>query len=213
MEIENNGSEAGRTTRRCLNAGHGAGTYANIETGPIGTGRDQGRVIYKPASEAPVGDHAILDRGRSGVHRHMEPSGNRTDVRVERDRRPGDDSRQPSEVEGSACPGDPDLGDGQGNSTSPGSRRPKRSSTGSPAIRPAAVTPTRSSSATSDYTREDPIDVFIAADYDNLIETYVGPDAYSFVFGGGVGLPRPRPGAGPAWPLRRPVRPVAHQRG
>ncbi|MEJ7702949.1 MAG: hypothetical protein WKF47_04520 [Geodermatophilaceae bacterium] len=40
----------------------GAGTYAYIETGTIGTDAIKVGVIYKPALATPLGDEAILDK-------------------------------------------------------------------------------------------------------------------------------------------------------
>ncbi len=61
-EIENNpGDVPTADLVSGLNAVSGAGTYAYIETGAIGTDAIRVALIYKLASVTPVGDYAILD--------------------------------------------------------------------------------------------------------------------------------------------------------
>lgn len=61
IEIENNGDEAVATLVQALNDKVGAGTYAYIPTGKIGTDAITTALIYKPAAVTPVGDFAVLD--------------------------------------------------------------------------------------------------------------------------------------------------------
>ncbi|HYI65339.1 MAG TPA: ExeM/NucH family extracellular endonuclease [Candidatus Limnocylindrales bacterium] len=64
MEIENDGADdapAIETLVDGLNEAVGAGTYAYIETGDIGTDEIAVAIIYQPAEVTPLGDHAILD--------------------------------------------------------------------------------------------------------------------------------------------------------
>ena len=128
-----------------LNAASGAGTYAYINTGVIGTDEIKVAFVYKPATVTPVGDHAILD---SSVDPRFIDTLNRPALaqtfQVERERGRVHRGRQPPEVEGLGLQrrGDPDTGDGSGNCNVTRTPRPRRSSTGSRPIRPAAVTTT-----------------------------------------------------------------------
>ena len=64
MEIENDGGEANpaiETLVDGLNETVGAGTYAYVETGDIGTDVIAVALIYQPDAVSPVGDFAILD--------------------------------------------------------------------------------------------------------------------------------------------------------
>ena len=145
--------------------------------------------IYQPAKATPVGDHAILDSdvdprfidtlNRPAIAQTFESSatGGQATIVVNHLKSKGSPVRV-TRISGMA----------RATATSLVSRRPKRWSSW------IASDPTGSGDADAmvigdlnSYTREDPIDVFIGADYDNLIETYVGPDAYSFVFGGESG--------------------------
>jgi predicted extracellular nuclease len=189
MEIENNDSASVESIVDGLNAELGAGTYAYIDTGTIGTDAIKVAFIYQPAKATPVGDHAILDSdvdprfidtlNRPAIAQTFESAatGGQATIIVNH-----------LKSKGSACAGDPDLGDGQGNCNL------TRLAAAEALVDWIASDPTGSGDADAivigdlnSYTREDPIDVFIGADYDNLIETYVGPDAYSFVFGGESG--------------------------
>ena len=124
----------------------GAGTYAYINTGMIGTDAIRVGLIYKPAVVTPVGDFQILD-----VDRSTRASSTRAAAR----RWPRRSTRTPTgarftvvvnhlKSKGSACAdiGDPDAGDGQGNCNQTRERPPRRSSTGWPPTRRAAAIPT-----------------------------------------------------------------------
>ena len=143
-------------------------------------------MIYKPAEVAPAGVHKVLDES--------------VDARFDTDRnRPAlaqtfTDLQAGGEVtvvvnhlksKGSACAGDPDLGDGAGNCN---------------------VTRTLAAQALADwlegdptgqgagneiimgdlnsYDKEDPIDELRAAGYTDLLFEYQGENAYSYVFDG-----------------------------
>jgi hypothetical protein len=89
---------------------------------------------------------------------------------------------------GSPCPGDPDAGDGQGNCNQ------TRVDAAEALVDWIATDPTGSGDRDAivigdlnAYAKEDPIDVFVGAGFENLIETYVGSGAYSFVFSGESG--------------------------
>ena len=127
-----------------LNAILGAGTYAAIDTGVIGTDAIKVGLIYKPASVTPVGAFKMLT---SAVDPRFIDTRSRpvagADVRGERNRRTLHRRRQPPQVEGLGMRlGDPDAGDGQGNCNGTRTPPPKRSSTGSRPTRPEAAIPT-----------------------------------------------------------------------
>ena len=189
MEIENNDSASVESIVDGLNEDLGAGTYAYIDTGTIGTDAIKVAFIYQPARATPIGDHAILNSSvdprfidtlnRPAIAQTFESTatGGQATIIVNH-----------LKSKGSACTGDPDLGDGQGNCNL------TRVAAAQALVDWIASDPTGSGDADAivigdlnSYTREDPIDVFVDADYDNLIETFVGSDAYSFVFGGESG--------------------------
>ena len=189
MEIENNTSASVESIVAGLNADLGAGTYDYIRTGTLGTDAIKVAFIYQPARATPVGDFAILDSSvdprfidtlnRPAIAQTFESSvtGGRATVIVNH-----------LKSKGSPCTGDPDVGDGQGNCNG------TRTAAAEALVDWIAGDPTDSGDRDAivigdlnSYAREDPIDVFIGADYENLIETYVGPDAYSFVFSGESG--------------------------
>ncbi|HMT20087.1 MAG TPA: ExeM/NucH family extracellular endonuclease, partial [Promineifilum sp.] len=98
-----------------LNDMLGAGTYAYIDTGVIGTDAIRVGIIYKPASVTPVGAFQTLDssddprfasNNRPALAQTFEEvgTGARFTVAVNH-----------LKSKGSACSGDPDTGDGQGN--------------------------------------------------------------------------------------------------
>ena len=167
----------------------GAGTYAYVDTGVIGTDVIRVGLIYRPDAVTPVGEHAVLDGGvdprfldgknRPALAQTFEAGGRRFTVTVNH-----------FKSKGSSCDdvGDPDAGDGQGNCN------------GVRTLAAAALAdwlgtdPTGSGSDAAliigdlnAYDREDPIDVLRAAGYVDLIALYQGELAYSYVFDGQVG--------------------------
>jgi predicted extracellular nuclease len=120
MEIENDspvsGNDAVADLVAGLNAIKGAGTYAYIETGAIGGDAIKQAILYKPASVTPVGDYQILD---SSVDARFIDTANRPVLaQVFMDNETGVEfvvAVNHLKSKGSACVGDPDLGDGQGN--------------------------------------------------------------------------------------------------
>ncbi len=88
-EIENDalGNSAIEELTAALNAAAGAGTYAFIDTGIVGTDQIRVALLYKPATVTPEGEFAVLDLcPRPAVHRHAEPPRTRADVLRERQR-------------------------------------------------------------------------------------------------------------------------------
>jgi len=192
IEIENDAADvavAGLVT--ALNAEAGAGTYAYIATGPIGSDAIRVALIYKPGSVTPVGAHAILDasvdptflddKNRPVLAQTFEEnaSGERFTVAVNH-----------LKSKGSACDdvGDPDTGDGQGNCNL------TRLAAAIALANWLATDPTSSGDPDfltigdfNSYAMEDPIVALEDAGYTDLVEAFEGADAYSYVFFGQAG--------------------------
>jgi predicted extracellular nuclease len=188
MEIENNESAAVADLVAGLNEALGAGTYAYIDTGTIGTDAIKVAIIYKPAAATPVGAHAILDstvdprfvdtRSRPALAQTFDVAGGgRFTVVVNH-----------LKSKGSACGADdPDTGDGSGNCNL------TRTQAARALVDWLASDPTASGDRDvlvigdlNAYAKEDPIDVFIAAGYTDLIDRFQD-GAYSYVFQGQSG--------------------------
>lgn len=120
MEIENDspvsGFDAVSDLVIGLNAIAGAGTYAYIDTGAIGTDAIKQAILYKPTAVTPVGAYKILD---SSVDARFIDTLNRPVLaQVFMDNATGVEfvvAVNHLKSKGSACVDDPDLGDGQGN--------------------------------------------------------------------------------------------------
>ena len=174
----------------------GAGTYASIDTGTIGTDAIKVGLIYKPGVVTPVGSFEILDstddprfvdtRSRPALAHTFEEiaTGARFTVVVNH-----------LKSKGSACgAGDPDARDGQGNCNG------TRTLAAQALVDWVATDPTGSGDPDflimgdlNSYAMEDPIDAIKAGaddtagtddDWTNLIADYLGPYAYSYVFDG-----------------------------
>jgi hypothetical protein len=173
-----------------LNDLAGPGTYDYIETGAIGTDAIRVAFIYKPASVTPLGDHAILD---STVDPRFDDDLNRP--ALAQTFQTNDTGGVFTAVvnhlksKGSACPGDPDTGDGQGNCNL------TRTAAAEALVDWLASDPTGSGDPDvlvigdlNSYAKEDPIDVFRnAGGYTDLVQLFGGEFAYSFVFDGQLG--------------------------
>src|SRR5690606_20119470 len=61
IEIQNDEGASTEDLVNGLNDLLGAGTYAYIDTGFVGTDAIKQAFIYQPASVTPVGDYAVLD--------------------------------------------------------------------------------------------------------------------------------------------------------
>ena len=182
MEIENNGT-AVENLVNALNSRVGAGTYAAVNTGVLGTDAIIQAFIYKPATVSLTGKWAAYDYqdGRTRptlVQTFTEKaSGEAFNVAVNH-----------LKSKGSACVGDPDLGDGQGNCNQ------TRLSTveimtdwldGDPTSQGADRTLVIGD--LNSYDHEDPISAFVDAGYTDLEKEFNGEHAYSYVFDGMVG--------------------------
>ena len=185
--------------------GLGAGPYAAIDTGVIGTDAIRVGLVYRSDVVAPVGPFKILNssvdprfidtRNRPVLAQTFEElaTGARITVAVNH-----------LKSKGSACTGlaappllDPDVGDGQGNC--PMTRRLAAEAL----VDWLATDPTGSGDRDyliigdlNSYAQEDPITAIrkgaddtlgTADDNTNLIAKYVGADAYSYVFDGQSG--------------------------
>jgi predicted extracellular nuclease len=190
IEIENN-EAAIEDLVSGLNAASGAGTYAYIDTGVIGTDEIKVAFVYKPASVTPAGDFAILD---SSVDPRFLDTLNRPALAQ---------SFQTNESggvftavvnhlksKGSDCNdvGDPDTGDGSGNCNL------TRKAAAEALVDWLATDPTGSGDDDfliigdlNSYDKEDPIDVLLAGGYTDLVRAFEGEHAYSFVFDGQLG--------------------------
>lgn len=186
LEIENNGT-AVQTLADALNAEVGAGTYAPLITGVIGTDAITTAVIYKPSTVAPVGGHLLMtsavdpawsdDRHRPALTQRFASTQTGEEVVV---------SVNHLKSKGSACSESPDLGDGQGNCS---------------AVRTAAATalttwlnetvaPDGRAIVIGDlnsYDHEDAIDAFVAGGFTDLEKQFTGEHAYSYIFDGQLG--------------------------
>ncbi len=189
MEIENNATAAVQDLVDGLNAATAPGTYSFIDTGTIGTDAIKVGLIYRAAKVTPVGAYAILDStvdptfidtlNRPVLAQTFEENltGERFTVAVNH-----------LKSKGSACPGDPDTGDGQGNCNL------TRTRAATALVNWLGTDPTGSGDTDfliigdlNSYAMEDPIAAIESAGYANLIDTFVGSDAYSFVFQGQSG--------------------------
>jgi predicted extracellular nuclease len=183
-----------------LNAILGAGTYAAIDTGVIGTDAIRVGLIYKPSEVTPVGPFKLLTsavdprfidtKSRPVLAQTFEVNDTSATFTV---------AVNHLKSKGSDCNdvGDPDAGDGQGNCN--GTRR----SAAQALVDWLATDPTGSGDPDflimgdlNSYAQEDPIDAIKAGpddtagtadDYTNLIAKYQGAFAYSFVFDGQAG--------------------------
>jgi uncharacterized protein len=192
MEIENDATpnSAIEDLVGGLNAVAGAGAYAFIDTGVVGTDAIRVALIYQPASVTPIGDYAILDssvdpqfidsRNRPSLAQTFEQNANGEHITV---------AVNHLKSKGSACSGDPDTGDGQGNCNS------TRTKAAEALVGWLATDPTGSGDADyliigdmNSYAKEDPITAITGAGYTDLIDQFIGSaDAYSYVFEGQSG--------------------------
>jgi len=201
LEIENNlYDEAVTNLVDGLNDSMGAGTYAAVETGAIGTDAIKVALIYKPASVSLVGDYAILD---SSVDPRFVDTKNRPALaQTFMDNTTGGIftvAVNHLKSKGSDCNdlGDYDLSDGAGNCNL------TRKAAAEALVDWLATDPTGSGDADfliigdlNSYDKEDPIDAIKAGpddilgtadDYTDLAYAFLGEYAYSYVFDGQIG--------------------------
>ncbi|HBX70067.1 MAG TPA: endonuclease/exonuclease/phosphatase [Chloroflexi bacterium] len=188
MEIENNVTDAAvQDLVDGLNTQAGAGTYAYIDTGVIGTDAIKVALLYKPATVTPVGNYAILD---SSVDPTFIDTLNRPALAQTFMGNTSDElftvAVNHLKSKGSACDGDPDTGDGQGNCNL------TRTAAATALVNWLATDPTSSGESAyliigdlNSYAMEDPIDAIKAAGYTDLLQTLMHP--YSYVYMGEAG--------------------------
>ncbi len=196
MEIENDDSRTADVSAiedlvAGLNAKVGAGTYAFIETGPIGTDAIAVAIIYQSDSVTPRGAFAILDtsvdprfldqRNRPTLAQSFTEisTGAVFTVAVNHLKSKGSDC-------GGAPDDQPDSGGGNCNGT--------RTAAAAALADWLATDPTGSGDQDrliigdlNSYAMESPITTLLAADYKDLMWRLEGPGAYTYVFEGASG--------------------------
>ncbi|MHB0966837.1 MAG: ExeM/NucH family extracellular endonuclease [Bellilinea sp.] len=213
VEIENDGYGADSAIQHLvdqLNTAAGPGTYAFIDvdaaTGQLnalGTDAIKVGLIYKPAMVTPVGVTAALNsvafvNGGDGAPRtrpalaqtfQQNSNGARFTVVVNH-----------FKSKGSACDV-PDAGDGQGNCNL------VRVNAAAELANWLASDPTLTSESDililgdlNSYAMEDPITALKNAGYTNLLDLFLGPEAYSYVFDGQWGYLDHALATGSLWP-------------
>lgn len=210
-EIENDGYGPDSSIQYLvdqLNAYAGAGTYAFIDvdaaTGQVnalGTDAIKVGMLYKPASVTPVGQTAALNsiafvnggdsdpRSRPSLAQAFEQNSNgqRFIVNVNHLKSKGDSGLLAICTDSNPGNDTPncDQGDGQGYWNH------ARSNSATELMNWLATDPTGTGDPDilligdyNSYAMEDPITVIKNAGFTNLIESFLGPDAYSYVFDG-----------------------------
>jgi uncharacterized protein len=190
LEIENN-QAAIEDLVAGLNEAEGAGTYAFIDTGVIGTDQIKVAFVYQPARVTPVGDFAILD---TSVDPRFIDTKNRPALAqtFRSNERGGVFTAVINHLKskGSDCDdvGDPDTGDGAGNCNL------TRTAAAEALVDWLATDPTDSGDDDfliigdlNSYDKEDPIDALRAGGYTDLVHEYQGELAYSYVFDAQLG--------------------------
>ena len=190
IEIQNDGDDASlHQIRDALNASTSPGTYAAIETGYIGTDAIKVALLYQPASVTPVGDYAILDS--SDDPRFVDTANRPVLIQTFEENATGERftiAVNHLKSKGSACAGDPDLRDGQGNCNL------TRTAAVEALHDHLATDPTNSGDSDflivgdlNSYATEDPITTLEVAGWTDLHEEFEGPQGYSYVFDGQLG--------------------------
>jgi predicted extracellular nuclease len=196
-EIENDGYGASSAIQDLvgkLNSATAPGTYAFIDadaatgqTNALGTDAIKVAMIYKPAKVTPVGQTAMLNtaafvNGGDGAPRSRPSLAQAFEENASGGRFIVDLNHLKSK--GSACDA-PDAGDGQGNCNT------VRTNAATALVSWLATDPTGTGETDilligdyNSYAKEDPISVIKNAGFTNLIESFLGADAYSYVFDG-----------------------------
>ncbi|MDD4042799.1 MAG: ExeM/NucH family extracellular endonuclease [Anaerolineaceae bacterium] len=201
MEIENDrpgGEDPVADLVDGLNDIQGAGTYAYIDTGSIGTDAIKQAILYKPAQVTPVGAYKILDT--SVDPRFIDTANRPVLAQVFEDNETGVKfvvAVNHLKSKGSACVGDPDLGDGAGNCnlTRLAAAEAMVDWLADPAIF-GDVEKVLIIGDLNSYDKEDPIDAIKLGaddtadtddDYLDMIFEKQGDEAYGYVFDGQTG--------------------------
>jgi len=191
MEIENNAITATQDLVDGLNAVVGAGTYAYVDTGTIGDDVIKVAFIYQPGTVTPVGSPAILD---SSVDPLFNDELNRPAL-AQTFEQNGTGERFTAVVNHlkskscyDASGDDADQGDGQGCWSA------ARTDAATALANWLATDPTGSGDPDvliigdlNSYAKEDPITAIKDAGYADLLDTFIGAEAYSYIYAGQSG--------------------------
>ena len=191
IEVENNASASLQAIVDALNAISGAGTYAFVDTGTIGSDAIKVGFIYKSVDVSLQGLHAVLG---SNVDARFDDRRNRPALAQTfvQDTTGAVITLVVNHLKskGSDCDavGDPDTGDGQANCNQ------VRTAAASAIADWIALDPTTSGDSDffifgdlNSHVAEDPLTTLKAAGYTNLVEAASGDSAYSFIFDGQSG--------------------------
>ena len=190
MEIQNDTGASTEDIVTALDAATAPGTYEHIDTGSIGGDAIKVAIIYQPAMVTPVGAFRVLT---SEIDPDFDDSRSRPAL-IQTFREVSTGATFTVAVnhlksKGSACGADdPDTGDGAGNCNL------TRTKAAQALARYLATDPTGSGDPDvlilgdlNAYRYEDPITALKAAGYTDLIQQFLGDDAYSYLFDGQVG--------------------------
>jgi predicted extracellular nuclease len=184
MEIENDAEPNSALTALVegLNAAIGSEEYTAIETGPIGPSGEEIRVafIYRPAVVTPVGDfmtdvNSVWSRQPLAVTFRENDTGEVFSVIV--------NHFKSKRCDGNATGGNADSGDGQACYNAQRTDQAERLLTFiTDTVIPTAGDPdVLIIGDLNSYAQEDPIVVLREGGFENLIESRIGSEAYSFV--------------------------------
>ena len=190
IEIENDSGAAVQNLVTALNEASGE-TYDFIDTGSLGGDAIKVAYIYRTDAVALSGDFAVLD---GSVDSRFIDTKNRP-MLAQTFREVSTDARFTAVLghlksKGSSCDdvGDPDMNDGQGNCNG------TRTMAMEALLDWLLTDPTGSEDPDfmilgdlNAYASEDPIATLESAAYVNLVQTYSGGSAYSYVFDGQLG--------------------------
>ena len=190
-EVENNASESLQSLAEGLNAEVGAGSYAFVDTGTIGSDAIKVGFLYKSASVSATGDIAVLD---SNFDQRFDDTRNRPTLAQSFSQNSNGGiltiAISHFKSKGSSCSsvGDADLNDGQSNCNV------TRSGAAAAMADWLASDPTASGDPDiliigdlNAHMREDPITTLEAAGYDNVLKNFLGSATYSYQFEGQAG--------------------------
>ena len=175
-----------------LNAEMGAGTYDFVDAGVVGTDVIKVAFIYKPATVSLVGAAAILDSQAFVDPNNIGPKNRAALAQTFQEIATGESFTtvvNHLKSKGSGCgAGDDDTTTGQGNCND------TRTKAAIELANWLATNPTGSTDPDAliigdlnAYALEDPIKALTSNGYTDLVNQFVGEDAYSFVFDGQFG--------------------------
>ncbi len=200
MEIENNATASLSKLVNAANAISGCGPYAYINTGIIGTDAIKVGLLYKTSTVWPFGSHAVLNTSVDArfIDDKNRPTLAQTFVQIANGEK-FTIAVNHLKSKGSACTdiGDPDLDDGQGNCNQ------TRKDAALALVDWLNSDPTQSGDPDfliigdlNSYAKEDPVKAIENGpddtantfdDYTNLVKTFGGTKAYSYIFAGQTG--------------------------